>query len=86
MQSPNANLLNSLPEYTQYPRSLMLDMFTKYGVPRRQTPAYAEYNTLFVEFYKALITGTANGDVKGLVDEYTGLFEEAAAKYAGWNK
>ncbi len=86
MQPPNVSLMNTLPIYQEYPRSLLVDMFTQYGVPRRQTPAYQEYNTLFVEFYIALINGTAEGDVKGLVDEYTQLFEDAAAKYSGWNE
>lgn len=83
---PNANLVNNLPAYQEYPRSLIAEMFTAYGQPRPITPAFAEYNTLFVEFYQALINGTAEGDVKGLVDEYTALFEDAAAKYAGWNE
>jgi len=85
MQPPNVNLINTLAPYQEYPRSLIVDMFTQYGVPRRQTPAYAEYDTLFVEFYQALINGTAKGDVKGLVDEYTEYFDEIAAKYEGWN-
>lgn len=78
----NVNLLNTLPDFQDVPeRAMMRDFMVEYGQPRRQTPAYTEYNALWSEFYNSLVTGS---NVEELVAEYTDLMEESAAKYAGW--
>ena len=80
----NINLYNTIDEFTDpaNPRSLMADFFTKYGAPRIETPAYSEYNTLFTEFFNSLLAGEE--DLQALATEYSGLMDEAAAKYEDW--
>lgn len=82
----NINLYNSIDEFKDpsNPRSVMANFFTKYGIPRIETPAYTEYNALFGEFWKTLMAGET--DIQGLATEYAGLMDEAASKYAGWKK
>jgi fructooligosaccharide transport system substrate-binding protein len=82
----NVNLFNSIDEFTdpENPRSLMADFFLEFGVPRIQTPAYTEYNTLFTQFWTSLMAGEE--DVAGLATEYAELMEEAAQKYEGWKE
>ena len=77
----NVNLFNSIEEFTdsENPRSLMADFFEAYGVPRVESVAYTEYNTLFGEFWSALMAGEE--DLQALATEYAGLMDEAAAKY-----
>lgn len=77
----NINLFNSIEEFTDpdNPRSLMADFFEEYGVPRIASVAYTEYNTLFGEFWSALMAGEE--DLQALATEYAGLMDEAAAKY-----
>lgn len=79
----NINLINTLPDYQQYPQSLVKETFFKYGVPRIQTPAYTEYNALFAEFFGNIVMGA---DVQEQIEEYTQLIEDAAVKYQGWNE
>lgn len=80
----NINLLNTLPDYKEVPaRTLMKDFMLQHGRPRILSPGYTEYNSLFTEFYKSLISGE---DAESLAREYAGLMEEATAKYQGWNK
>jgi fructooligosaccharide transport system substrate-binding protein len=80
----NVNLLNTLPDYKDVPaRKLMKDFMLQYGRPRIMSPGYTEYNSLFSEFYKTLISGE---DAEKLAHEYAGLMDEATAKYKGWNK
>lgn len=80
----NINLYNSIEEFKDpsNPRSVMANFFQKYGIPRIETPAYTEYNALFAEFWKTLMSGEK--DIAGLATEYAELMEEAAAKYKGW--
>jgi len=82
----NVNLYNTIDEFTDpaNPRSLMAEFFTKYGVPRIETPAYTEYNALFTQFWGSLLAGEEN--VAGLATEYAELMDEAAAKYEGWTE
>jgi len=63
---------------------LPTEFFTKYGVPRIETPAYTEYNALFTQFWGSLLAGEEN--VAGLATEYAELMDEAAAKYEGWTE
>jgi fructooligosaccharide transport system substrate-binding protein len=80
----NVNLLNTLSDFKDVPaRKLMADYMLKYGRPRIMTPGYTEYNSLFTDFYKSLISGE---DAAKLAGEYAGLMEEATAKYKGWNE
>lgn len=77
----NINLYNSIDEFTdpENPRSLMVDFFNKYGVPRIETPAYTEYNALFTQFFNSLLAGEE--DIQALATEYAELMNEAAEKY-----
>ena len=78
----NLALFNSIEEFTEEgnPRALMADFFQEYGVPRIETVAYTEYNTLFGQFFTDLMSGEE--DVQGLTTEYAELMDEAASKYA----
>ena len=80
----NVNLYNTIDEFTDpaNPRSLMAKFFTQYGAPRIETPSYTEYNALFTQFFNSLLAGEE--DVQGLLTEYAGLMDEAAAKYSDW--
>lgn len=80
----NVNLYNSIDEFRDpsNPRSIMANFFQNYGIPRIETPAYTEYNTLFSEFWQALMSGEE--DVQSLATEYAELMEEAAQQYADW--
>jgi multiple sugar transport system substrate-binding protein len=78
----NVNVLNSLPDWQEYPRSFILEFFNQYGRPRIKTPAYTAFDTLYQEFYFSLITG---GDAEQLANEYAQLMEDAASQYEGWN-
>ena len=66
------SLLNSLPAYQKYPRSLVLEQFKQIATPRVVTVGFTEYNTLATEFFQNLI------QVKG-ADEATDLLQKAAA-------
>lgn len=75
----NVNLLNELPDFTDVPeRALMRDFMVEHGVPRIASPAYTEYNALFTEFYRSLISGE---EAEALTHEYAQLMDQAAAKY-----
>lgn len=80
----NIGLLNTLPDFTSDPaRELMKKVMLADGVNRIETPSYTEYNSLFTEFFNSLVAGD---DAANLAHEYAGLMDQAAAKYAGWNK
>lgn len=78
----NLALFNSIDEFTdpENPRSMMVEFFQEYGVPRIQTVAYTEYNTLFGQFFTSLMAGEEN--VQALTTEYAELMDEAATKYS----
>jgi multiple sugar transport system substrate-binding protein len=82
----NINLYNTIDEFSDpdNPRRLMANFFQEYGVSRITTPGYTEFNTLFSEFFQALLAGEE--DVAGLTQEYAQLMEAATAKYEGWDK
>jgi len=75
----NVKFLATLQDFKSYPRDLTVQIFTKYGKPRIETPAYTEYNALFSEFYGSLVSG---GNVTDLAHQYAQKMEDAAAKYA----
>jgi fructooligosaccharide transport system substrate-binding protein len=77
----NVALLNSLPEWQEYPRSFVLEFFRAYGTPRITSPAYTQFDALYQEFYLSLITG---GDAEALANEYAALMTDAASIYEGW--
>ena len=63
---------------SDHARDLTVQIFTKYGKPRIESPAYTEYNALFGEYYGSLVAG---GDVPQLTKDYAARMEAAAAKY-----
>ncbi len=75
----NVKFTAGLQDFKSYPRGLTVDIFTKYGKPRIETPAYTEYSALFAEFYGALAAG---GNVTELAKQYAQRMEDTAAKYA----
>lgn len=79
----NVELLNSLPEWQEYPRSFVLDFFREYGEPRITSPSYTQFDALFQEFYLSLITG---GDAEQLANEYAQLMTDAGSIYEGWRE
>lgn len=80
----NVNLYNSIDEFRDpsSSRSIMANFFQNYGIPRIETPAYTEYNSLFSEFWQGLMSGEK--DVQSLATEYAELMEEAAQQYSDW--
>jgi fructooligosaccharide transport system substrate-binding protein len=76
-------LLNSLPEYNEYPQQLFNEGLQTIGIPRIQTPGYTEYQQIFAE----LVTDIAQGEgveVEPLVKDATIQIEQALQKYSGW--
>jgi len=76
-------LLNELPEYTEYPQKLFADGLIKFGIPRVQTPGYTEYQQVAAEVFADVALG---GDVAELMHEGAERIEKALKKYEGWNK
>jgi ABC-type glycerol-3-phosphate transport system substrate-binding protein len=75
----NINLLNTLPDFKDVKeRKMMADFFMKYGKPRITSAAYTEYNSLFSEFWNALMAGE---DVETLAKDYAQQMQDAAATY-----
>jgi ABC-type glycerol-3-phosphate transport system substrate-binding protein len=77
------DMLNSLPEYNEYPQNLFAEGLQTIGVPRIQTPGYTEYQQIFAEMMQNIAQG---GDVEvgPLVEDAAVQMEQALAKYAGW--
>lgn len=78
-------LLNSLPEYNQYPQQLFNDGLNTIGVPRIQTPGYTEYQQIFGELMQDISQGQGV-EVEPLVHDAAVEMEQALAKYKGWNE
>ncbi len=79
------DMLNTLPEYQEYPQQLFAEGLTAIGIPRIQTPGYTEYQQIFAE----LAQNVAQGDgveVAPLVQEAAVQMEQALAKYEGWQE
>jgi fructooligosaccharide transport system substrate-binding protein len=77
-------LLNSLPEYNEYPQQLFADGLNTIGVPRIQTPGYTEYQQIFAETMQDISQGQGV-EVESLVHDAAVQMEQALAKYKGWN-
>ena len=83
-QTPaHLELLNELPEYSEYPQSLFKEGMLKFGIPRIQTPGYTEYQALFAEMAMNIQQGA---DVAEQLRDYAQRMEQALAKYKGWNE
>jgi ABC-type glycerol-3-phosphate transport system substrate-binding protein len=79
------DLLNSLPEYQEYPQQLFNDGLQTIGVPRIQTPGYTEYQQIFAELAQDVSQGEGV-EVASLVQESALQMEQALAKYEGWQE
>jgi fructooligosaccharide transport system substrate-binding protein len=79
------DLLNTLPEYNEYPQQLFNEGLQTIGVPRIQTPGYTEYQQYFGEMMQD-IAQAENVDVAALVHETAVQMEQALAKYEGWQE
>lgn len=76
-------LLNTLPEYNEYPQQLFAEGLNTIGVPRIQTPGYTEYQQIFAEMMQDISQGQGI-DVPSLVTDAADQMEQALAKYKGW--
>jgi len=76
-------LLNTLPEYNEYPQQLFAEGLQTIGVPRIQTPGYTEYQQYFGQMAQD-IAQAENVDVPSLVHDTAVQMEQALAKYKGW--
>jgi fructooligosaccharide transport system substrate-binding protein len=79
------DLLNTLPEYNEYPQQLFNEGLQTIGIPRIQTPGYTEYQQYFGQMAKD-IAQADNVDVASLVHETAVQMEQALAKYEGWQE
>ena len=76
-------LLNTLPEYNEYPQQLFADGLNTIGMPRIQTPGYTEYQQIFAELMQNISQGQGV-EVEPLVHDAAVQMEQALAKYKGW--
>ena len=79
------DLLNSLPEYNEYPQQLFHEGLQTIGIPRIQTPGYTEYQQIFAEMMQDISQGEGV-EVDSLVHDAAIQMEQALAKYKGWNE
>jgi ABC-type glycerol-3-phosphate transport system substrate-binding protein len=79
------DLLNSLPEYGEYPQQMFSAGLQEIGEPRIQTPCYTEYQQIHAELLQNLSQGR-DVDVEQLVTTAAQNMDQACAKYAGWNE
>lgn len=79
------DLLNTLPEYNEYPQQLFSVGLQEIGEPRIQTPCYTEYQQLHAELLQNISQGQ-DLDVEQLVSSTAANMEQACARYAGWNE
>jgi multiple sugar transport system substrate-binding protein len=79
----NVALLNSLPSYQKYPRSLVLEQFKQVATPRVVTVGFTEYNTLATEFFQNLIQ-VPGANVQDLATQTAKRYDALAAKYKDW--
>ena len=78
-------LLNTLPEYNEYPQQLFAEGLNSIGIPRIQTPGYTEYQQIFAELAQDVSQGEGV-EVAPLVQEAALQMEQALAKYEGWQE
>ncbi|KPK02132.1 MAG: hypothetical protein AMJ56_21245 [Anaerolineae bacterium SG8_19] len=79
------DLLNTLPEYNEYPQQLFSVGLQEIGEPRIQTPCYTEYQQIYAELLQNLSQGQ-DLNVEELVKTAASNMEQACAKYSGWNE
>jgi multiple sugar transport system substrate-binding protein len=79
------DLLNTLPEYNEYPQQLFSVGLQEIGEPRIQTPCYTEYQQIHAELLQNLSQGQEL-NVEELVKTAASNMEQACAKYSGWNE
>jgi fructooligosaccharide transport system substrate-binding protein len=79
------DMLNTLPEYQEYPQQLFAEGLTAIGIPRIQTPGYTEYQQIFAELAQNVAQGEGV-EVAQLVQEAAVQMEQALAKYEGWQE
>ena len=79
------DLLNTLPEYQEYPQQMFAEGLTAIGIPRIQTPGYTEYQQIFAELVQDVATGEGV-EVAPLVQDAAVQMEQALAKYEGWQE
>jgi multiple sugar transport system substrate-binding protein len=79
----HVSLLNSLPAYQKYPRSLVLEQFKQVATPRVVTVGFTEYNTLATEFFQNLIQ-IQGANVQDLATQTAKRYDALAAKYKDW--
>ena len=76
-------LQNTLPDYKEYPRSVVREMFQQAGQPRIVTVGFTEYNGLMQEFVGNLVAGS-NLDVQALATALAKRNDSLTAKYKDW--
>jgi ABC-type glycerol-3-phosphate transport system substrate-binding protein len=79
------DLLNTLPEYSEYPQQMFADGLQEIGEPRIQTPCYTEYQQFFAELVQNVSQATEI-DVGEAVSTTASNMEQACQKYSGWNE
>jgi fructooligosaccharide transport system substrate-binding protein len=79
------DLLNTLPEYNEYPQQLFNEGLQTIGIPRIQTPGYTEYQQIFAELAQDITQGEGV-EVASLVQDAAIQMEQALAKYEGWQE
>lgn len=77
------DLLNTLPEYSEYPQQMFAEGLSTIGIPRIQTPGYTEYQQVFAEMLQDVAQGQGV-EVSMLVQEAAIQMEGALRKYQGW--
>ncbi len=79
------DLLNTLPEYSEYPQQLFAEGLQAFGEPRIQTPCYTEYQQIHAELLQNVSQGR-DVNVEELVKAAAQNMDGACAKYKGWNE
>ena len=79
------DLLNTLPDYQEYPQQMFSNGLQEIGEPRIQTPCYTEYQQFFAELVQNVSQGT-DVNVEELVTTAANSIEQACQKYEGWNE
>jgi fructooligosaccharide transport system substrate-binding protein len=79
------DLLNTLPEYNEYPQQLFNDGLQSIGEPRIQTPGYTEYQQVAAEMLQNISQGT-DVEVEVLVRDAVQQIEQALQRYEGWQE
>lgn len=79
------DLLNELPEYSEYPQQMFSAGLQEIGEPRIQTPCYTEYQQFFAELAQD-VSQASEINVEDSVKTAASNMEQACQKYSGWNE